>query len=189
MPVTYTNRRGKLFYLHQGTTRAGNPQYYFALKAEGNLVAELPAGYEIEETPNAQVFLRRRRPLLITAEERATVVDGVRALAQTRYTLVDVKDKVISVYVADENTDHLLAVLIRFSGEDRARSAMEKELTYSPRLRFVLTDHERRLFICERSYFLGSVDDFGALTGPEPLEKLVQTYAPHLGNHSFYELY
>ena len=61
----------------------------------------------------------------------------------------------------------------------------EEELTYSPRLRFVLTDHERRLFICERSYFLGSVDDFGALTGPEPLEKLVQTYAPHLGNNSF----
>ena len=32
MTVTYTNRRGKIYCLHQGTTKAGNPQYSFGLR-------------------------------------------------------------------------------------------------------------------------------------------------------------
>ena len=44
MPVTYTNRKGKTYYLHQGTTTKGNPKYFFALRDEGNLVETIPPG-------------------------------------------------------------------------------------------------------------------------------------------------
>lgn len=53
MTVTHTNRRGKIYYLHQGTTKAGNPKYFFALRDEGNLVDTVPPGYDIYENPNA----------------------------------------------------------------------------------------------------------------------------------------
>ena len=62
MPVTHTNRKAKTYYLHQGTTKTGNPKYFFALRDEGELVETIPPGYEIYENPNAQVFLRRKWP-------------------------------------------------------------------------------------------------------------------------------
>ena len=38
MTATYTNRKGKTYYLHQGKTKFGNPKYFFTLRDEGNLV-------------------------------------------------------------------------------------------------------------------------------------------------------
>lgn len=58
MAVTHTNRKGITYYLHQGTTRTGKPKYFFAQRADGDLVEVLPVGYEIYENPNSQVFLR-----------------------------------------------------------------------------------------------------------------------------------
>jgi hypothetical protein len=61
MTATYTNRKGKTYYLHQGKTKLGNPKYFFALRDEGNLVEAIPSGYEVYENPNGQVFLRRTK--------------------------------------------------------------------------------------------------------------------------------
>ena len=66
MPITYTNAKGKTYYLHQGTTKTGKPKYYFSLEREGQLAEAIPEGFEIYENPNAQVFLRSIPPQLIT---------------------------------------------------------------------------------------------------------------------------
>src|SRR5215813_14939816 len=78
VPITYTNAKGKTYYLHQGTTKTGKPKYHFSMQSEGTLAASLPGGFEIYENPNAQVFLRRIPPKLITDEERQVVEDGMR---------------------------------------------------------------------------------------------------------------
>jgi hypothetical protein len=52
--------------LHRGKTKLGNPKYFFALRDEGDLVEVIPAGYEVYENPNAQVFLRRTQSQVIT---------------------------------------------------------------------------------------------------------------------------
>jgi hypothetical protein len=41
----------------------------FAMKSEGQLADRIPEGFEIYENPNAQVFLRRIPPKIITDEE------------------------------------------------------------------------------------------------------------------------
>ena len=43
------------------------------MQSEGTLAKSMPAGYEIYENPNAQVFLRRIPPKIITDEERQVV--------------------------------------------------------------------------------------------------------------------
>jgi hypothetical protein len=63
VPITHTNTKGKTYYLHQGTTKTGKPKYHFSMQSEGTLAASIPAGFEIYETPNAQVFLARLWPL------------------------------------------------------------------------------------------------------------------------------
>src|ERR671922_1955090 len=81
VPITHTNAKGKTYYLHQGTTKTGKPKYHFSMQSEGTLAASIPAGFEIYETPNAQVFLRRIPPKIITDEERHVIEEGVRKYA------------------------------------------------------------------------------------------------------------
>jgi len=47
MPFKYTSRRPKTYYLHQGQTKSGSPKFYFSQKADGNLVEDIPDGYEV----------------------------------------------------------------------------------------------------------------------------------------------
>ena len=69
MTITYTNRSLQTYYLHQGTTKTGKPKYFFSKKSEGNLVEQIPDGFEIYENPNAQVFLRRIPKKIVTDTE------------------------------------------------------------------------------------------------------------------------
>jgi hypothetical protein len=69
MAIEHINRKGKTYYLHEGKTKTGKPKYFFSMKSEGNLVNKMPEGYEIYENPNAQVFLRKIQPQIVTPEE------------------------------------------------------------------------------------------------------------------------
>ena len=44
MPITYTNAKGKTYYLHQGTTKTGKPKYHFSMQSEGHLAESIPVG-------------------------------------------------------------------------------------------------------------------------------------------------
>src|SRR5438876_7936641 len=103
MPITHTNAKGKTYYLHQGTTKTGKPKYYFSTKSEGPLADAIPEGFEIYENPNAQVFLRRMPPKLITDEERRVVEEGMRTYADVKDYKIDVKGKAIVIYTADQD--------------------------------------------------------------------------------------
>jgi len=35
MSVTYTNRKGRKYYLYQGVTKSGKPRYYFSREQKG----------------------------------------------------------------------------------------------------------------------------------------------------------
>jgi hypothetical protein len=101
MPITHVNAKGKTYYLHQGKTKTGKPKYHFAMKSEGNLADSIPEGFEIYENPNAQVFLRRIPPKIITDEERQLVENGMRKYGSVQDYKIDVRGKAIIVYTAD----------------------------------------------------------------------------------------
>jgi hypothetical protein len=101
MPVTHVNRKGDTYYLHAGTTRTGKPRYWFSRSAEGELVEFIPEGYEVYENPDAQVFLRKIVPQLVTPAEVAVVEEGLRRYAPGQNCLVDVHGEHIVVYHAE----------------------------------------------------------------------------------------
>jgi hypothetical protein len=70
-----------------------------------------------------------------------------------------------------------------------AQERLEAILTYSPMLRFVLVDKTNRLFQTYRFSFLGDIDDWLLIGTPGALPALLQEYAPHLEQDSYYELY
>ena len=189
MAIEYVNRKQKTYYLHEGKTKTGKPKYFFSMKAEGDLVEAMPEGFEIYENPNAQVFLRKIQPQMVTPEEVAIVQEGVKKFAKLDHFIVDVKGKHIVVYLCDQNVDDLVA-LAAFSplGTSGLADRMTQSLNYSPMMQFVLVDKKTREFEVERWCFRGSVDDWIGLDSSTDLMALVKKYGRHLGKESFYEL-
>lgn len=191
MTVTYTNRKSKTYYLHEGKTKAGNPKYFFALRDEGNLVEAIPPGYEIYENPNSQVYLRKKKPQIISDEEVAIVNAGMRQYCRLKHFIVDVKKNAIVIYTPDQDVDALSSMFSSFPGgrQTRVDAALGRVLSYSPMLQFILTDEVNRVFETQRYCFLGSIDDWIMIGNRGKLPGLVKTYVRHLGEESFYDLH
>ena len=192
MPITYTNAKEKTYYLHQGTTKTGKPKYYFSTQPEGTLAEAMPEGFEMYENPNAQVFLRRIPPKLITEEERQVVEAGMRTSADVKDYKIDVKGKAIVIYTADQDVETLAELFKDLSPTPSANrqlmSLLRKEIQYSPMLQFLLEDEQRRLFTAQRYCFRGSIDAWIDI-GYGSLTTLVKQYVKHLGKESYFELF
>ena len=192
MSITYTNAKEKTYYLYQGTTKMGKPKYYFSTQPEGTLAEAIPAGFEIYENPNAQVFLGRIPPKLITDEERQVVEAGMRTSADVKDYKIDVKGNVIAIYTADQDIETLADLFKDLSPTPSANrqlmSLLRKEIQYSPMLQFLLEDEQRRLFTAQRYCFRGSIDAWIDI-GYGSLTTLVKQYVKHLGKESYFELF
>jgi hypothetical protein len=189
--LSYINRRKQTYYLHQGQTKTGKPKYFFSLKKEGTLLDIIPEGYEVYENPNAQVFLRQIKPKLITEQEKIIVEKGVKKYSQVKHFLIDIKDKIISIYLPDDDGNYLSEIL-KTQPQQKIKEAQETLLLhthYSPMMQFILVDKEKRLFLAQRYCFRGSVDDWIDISSTDQLENLVKQYVKHLGQDSYYELF
>ena len=108
MGVEYKNRKNKAHYLHMGKTKTGKPKYYFSMKKDGELADAIPEGYEIYEHPaNAQVFLRKKLPQLITDFEKHIVERELKNACSSRWYLVDIKRKELTIYESNQDIDEL----------------------------------------------------------------------------------
>ncbi len=191
MPIQYTNKRSQIYYLHQGATKTGKPKYFFSMKNAGMLVDNVPDGFEIYETPNAQVFLRRLQPKIITDVEKAMVEQGMKRFSTLKYYQIDVKKNAIIIFEANQDIEGLSGLLGFMSTTKRLNTedVLTRVVSYSPMLRFVLVDEEKRKFRTERYCFLGSVDDWIVIGSQDKLQNLVKKYVKHLGQESYYELF
>lgn len=196
MPVTYTNRKGILYYLHRGTTRAGKPRYFFSREASGQLLEQIPPGCEITESVNGIVSLRKVEPPLIADEEVQVVRTALDRLPRLRRYQVERKRNAILIYEpcgvweADDPfvlglvKDGLSPVLAK-----RLQELNEQIVQYTPVMRFTLVDRQARIFAVHRMCYRSSVDGWLCLHAEGDLGALVRRYVRHLGQDTFYELY
>ena len=189
MSVQYINRKGRTHYLHEGVTKTGKPRYHFSCKSKGILVDVIPEGFEIYETPNGQVCLRRVQAKIITDEELAVVDRGMQQFSNLTHYQVDLKQKVIRVFIADQDVDNLSGVLSRGGKKDEVQEILNQLITYSPLMEFILVDKKERLFTVRRYCYRGSVDGWINVGGPGALEELAKEYVRHLGEESYFELF
>jgi hypothetical protein len=193
VPITHTNAKGQTFSLYQGTTKTGKPKYYFAMQSEVTLARSIPAGYEIYENPNAQVFLRRIPPKIITDEERQVVEEGMRTYATVKDYKIDVKGHAILIYTAEQDIEALANIFKETHPNPlenvELMTTLRQVIHFSPMLVFQLVDATRRIFQTQRYCFLGSVDDWIEIGKPGKLAPLVKKYVKHLGQDSYVELW
>ncbi|MBK7002873.1 MAG: hypothetical protein IPH35_23905 [Rhodoferax sp.] len=191
MSIQHTNRKGNVSYLHQGITKTGKPKYYFSSNSEGTLINEVPDGFEIYENPNAQVFLRRIQPKLITDDERAVVDNGMKQFSQLKYYIIDIKKTTISIFTPNQDVERLSETFLSFHRFQNAEisDVMPRYIDFSPMLQFELIDEKKRIFIAQRYCFRSSVDDWINLGKSGQLSELVKKYVKHLEQESYFDLF
>ena len=185
MPVTHVNRKRDTYYLHAGTTRTGKPRYWFSKSTEGELVETIPEGYEVYENAEAQVFLRKIVPQLVTPAEVAVVTQGLERYAPGQNCIVDVQREHIVVYHAER----VSLDLERFGFG--VRELPPSYRSYMKVMRFTLVDEKDRTFRVQRWCFRGSIDDWIDLWESRSggkLSDLVKRFCPHIGQESLFEL-
>ncbi len=195
MPITYTNRKGYTYYLCKGVTKTGKPRYYFAREVKGEPVDEIPDGFRIRESVNGIVSLVKDRPSQILSEEIAAVEAALRRHPKARNYRVSAKADRIEIYErVGPDADELLA---RFGqvgpllpgGVEGLRGEQDRHAQFTPVLRFILADAERRTFRAERWCYLGSIDDWIDVGPTRPVDELARQLVPRLGSDRFFEVY
>jgi hypothetical protein len=195
MPVTYTNRKGKTYYLCQGTTKTGKPRYYFAREPKGEPVEEVPEGWEISESVNGIVSLAKKRPAQILPEEIAAVEAAVKRHPKSRNYRVNVKHDRIEIYESTGPDADMLIPMLRKAGmpisgrEGELHDFLGQSAQFTPVMRFILFDTETRSFGAQRWCYRGSIDDWIDLSTSGTLEQMARRLIPTLGTDRFFELF
>jgi hypothetical protein len=195
MPITYTNRKGVTYHLCRGVTKTGKPRYYFAREPKGEVLNEIPPGFKISESVNGVVSLMHDRPSPIWPEEMVAVEAAVRRHPKVHNYRVGAKGDRIVVYerVGPDTRDLLTEFkhLGPFSpGQVKGlQEILDRHARFTPVLRFILADAERRAFRAERWCYLGSIDDWIYIGQWEPIDQLASELIPALGTDEFFELH
>ncbi len=204
MAIEYTNSVGATYRLLETKTQKGKSHYFFSSKPEskGAPVKKIPEGFEVYEHPaTSQVYLRKKRPQLITDLEKHLVETRVGKLKRDQRYRIDCKDKDMTIYESNANVSevssifgNLLANLPMQNAGLQSEHVIERLVNtlsrnYTAVMRFKLVDDKRRQFVAERFCFKGSIDDWIHIGGPNSLQKLVKTFVPKLGTDDLFEVY
>jgi hypothetical protein len=193
MGLEYVNRCGERYFVLHGKTPKGNAKYYCSKKAGENSVQQLPEGFELRENPQTgQVTVRKKRSSPLLPFERELLVRIIETRSKVKHAIVDVDGKSLVVYTPDTDADAAVRIMSIMIGSIEDASSLQDEIvrhsSYSPMMRFTLTNPEERLFSLERWCFSGSIDDWIYIAGDRHLDELASAYAPHLGQDSFFEM-
>ena len=198
MAYQHRNRRGDVYLLQATKTRTGKRRYYFGRKLTGELIDDVPAGYEVYESPqHGQVYLRKELLTCIAPGEREIVADGIDLFSEVSHFIVDIEEDCLVVYVPTMSDDRLSSLVRHLAGPDalqisryrEARDQFVRESEHEKALRFQLCGDEPRLFLAERWCSRDAGGGWIHLGGPAALAGLVDDFVERLGKESFQELY
>jgi len=192
MPVTHTNCRDQIYFLHKGKTKTGKPRYWASQKAEGNLLESIPEGYEIHERPGGMVFVRKIPKTLILPHEQQCVQDQLTPLnKQLAATYVESECWYVRTLTVDVQR-YLERNSTRYETEIQDKEIIIYEVSRGdgrPLMKFSLYDEESREYLAYRWCFKGRIDGWMRIGSPGQLRDLASKYCPALGTDEFYELW
>jgi hypothetical protein len=194
MVVTYTNRKGRTYYLFQGVTKTGKTHYYFARKIKSEPVEKIPDGYKISESVNGIVSLVKDRPILLRQDEIDLVKREIARHPSGRDFKIRAKHDRIIIYERSGPDVKGLVGILDQSGlllpglENRIQEQLEQSSQYEAVMQFILADRKQDTFRAQRWCYLGGINDwidieYGTLNDQVP--KLI----PYLGTEAFFDLY
>ena len=197
--ITYTNRKGDIYYLCCTRAKNGRVRYIFRKEPKDTVVKTMPQGYEIRENVNGIVSLARKQTLLLRENEIRIVEQAVAQHPESElYRLEYRANRIVIHEQTNSGIKDILKMFAEQAGVSVADSpVMQKGIDtkaaqmadYQAVVRFTLRDKQARLFNAERFCFLGGIDNWITIGHLERLESLVKIIIPTLGTEAFYELF
>ncbi len=157
------------------------------------MLTEIPEGYRIRESVNGLVSLTKMRRMEISDSEISAVTVAVRLHPKASRYRVDTKSSEITIYerIGPDLLDLAAELGLEKLSKNAVRRTEERERRsgqFSPMMRFILTDKERRLFSAQRMCFMSGMDDWIYIEYDKPIGKLSRQLVPVLGTDEFFEL-
>jgi len=157
------------------------------------MLTGIPQGYQIRESVNGVVSLTKTRRREISDGEIDAVMAAVRMHPKASRYRVDTKSSDITIYerIGPDRLELAAELGIEKLSKDAVRRIEERERRsgqFSPMMRFILTNKERRLFSAQRMCFMSGMDDWIYLQYDKPIGKLARQLVPVLGTDQFFEL-
>ncbi len=192
MTVSYTNRRGDTYYLHAGTTKTGKPRYFVAKTIGDGALDTVPAGFEIVESINAVVSVRRVDPHApeVPDTDLACVRAELAKHPRLRRHRVDAVKGEILVFqpiggLDDEVLERMIATFQRTAAQAKAEQArLDEHVRYDPVLRFV---PDGGAYAIERMTYRGR-GGWSYAFDHGPIDRLARKYVKTLGTDAFFDL-
>ena len=187
--VSHENRMGVTYYLHGGVTKTGKPRYFFARAIGAGALDRVPEGYEISESINGVVSVRRRRAgeKGVTADDLALVQAELRRHERLRHHRAGVIGDAIVIHAPNVDAADLRDLALRLGAPWRADALLAdsmKRVRYEPVMKFVRT---RAGYAAHRMTYRGHGGWSWALQAG-PLAELASALVPVIGTEEFFEL-
>ncbi|WP_338812265.1 hypothetical protein V9L05_12745 [Bernardetia sp. Wsw4-3y2] len=194
MAYSYTNRQGKIHYFKRAETKKGGYRYYVTTSNKfPDLIDEVPNDYEVAELPeDAKVVIRKKKPVLITKEEREITHDAIKDFSAINDFFIHADEEYVYVYHSqfnytagqEPNLSREEANEVFGFGEDVTRW-----MRFFTSLRFKLVDKTKRLFQTERVVYTSFYGhDFHPVGEVGLIEDVARNYGQYLGRETFFDL-
>ncbi len=185
--LSHTNARGTMYYLCSVPGKTGKSRLVASRNLIGTPLQAMPAGYEFAENVNGVVSVRKVRAEVIRPDELETVRVTLAASKERKpYRVAIERDEIViyepSVWPAglEELADEYPGGWLPDGFLQRMQQVAFAHATYSPLVRFVLTDADDRTFQVERRFFRGDGGWLPVRASPV-LAQAAQHAVQHLG--------
>jgi hypothetical protein len=186
---TYQNRSGVTYYLHAGKTKTGKPRYFFAKTAGQGALAKMPDDFEVGESINGVVSVRRRTTgVPVVPDDDVRVVEAaVRSRPHLRGYMVRAVGGAVVIFEPHPRPAELLEFAQRLGGFPRSPGFVEdrmKKAQYAPVMKF---EPEGAGYVAFRMTYRGK----GGWSWPlrsGKLHDLARKLVPSIGTEAFYDL-
>jgi hypothetical protein len=193
-PIVFTheNRMGVTFYLHEGKTKTGKPRYFFTRDIRDGSLVELPEGYEVSESINGVVSVRKKKPgeVSVPAEDVTLVEAALGRHPHLRWYKAQAVGSAILIFEPDPRPGDLrsLGDLVGFSGRlgpgEQYMEERMKKARYAPVMKF---EREGDRYAVFRMTYRGH----GGWSYPldsGTLAELIKKFVPKVGTEKFFDL-
>ncbi len=192
--LTYTNRLGATYFLHEGKTKTGKPRFFVAKTARAGVLATMPEGYEFSESINGVVSVRRIHTTKdsIPAKDIELIQAELSRHRHVQFHRVEGRKGEIVIHepvgtLTDNHFNEVAqtAMIPPFLAQRLAESRRTKA-RYAPVMKFEPDVHAKGTYIVYRMAYRG--EGGWHLLSAGSLGKLASRYVWPIGTDEFFEL-
>ncbi|MEO1714055.1 MAG: hypothetical protein AAFU60_12050 [Bacteroidota bacterium] len=186
-PFQYTSRREKTYYIRAIPNRNGTLRYSLTQKADApNLLAEVPAGFEVVEYPfQAKVVIRKKVPNWVKEEERAVVRQAMEEYSPVNDFLLETDRGEILIHVSQFNHFEESGYLSQEEAKAQWGENVHLWITYDWLLSFRRPSQKSKKWqVIVNAPFAGEAFIIESGTN---LSELAATFCAHVGKDSLFD--